>query len=287
MPSNEYIKAYSNQFTETVNLYPYKVWRNKSGIRKFVSKFNNLLTYKVKKKVKDDNFTQILNPFDHAIIDTSLLSLSQSIRNTFSFNRINPVYGIDYIFINHGTKSLLSNGFDSRTTLTHGINFRINFNKFLSLNNKAEYNEKGYNSEFFSQNDYALEQVSDKVELSFQISNNLRIITHYQYKIKENIMAFQKAELNELGVEFKYNVANKSNIQINIDYFKFDYNDVANTSIAFEMLEGLLPGNNGKWSALFQTQLSKYLQLNLSYLGRVAEEGNVIHNGQAQLRAFF
>jgi len=100
-------------------------------------------------------------------------------------------------------------------------------------------------------------------------------------------MASQKAELNELGVEFKYNVANKSNIQINIDYFKFDYNDVSSTSIAFEMLEGLLPGNNGKWSALFQTQLSKYLQLNLSYLGRVAEDSNVIHNGQAQLRAFF
>jgi len=100
-------------------------------------------------------------------------------------------------------------------------------------------------------------------------------------------MSFQEAELNELGLEFKYNVANKSNIQINIDYFNFAYNDLANSPIAFEMLEGLLPGNNAKWSALFQTQLSKYLQLNLSYLGRVAEGGKVIHNGQAQLRAFF
>jgi len=53
------------------------------------------------------------------------------------------------------------------------------------------------------------------------------------------------------------------------------------------MLEGLLPGNNAKWSALFQTQLSKYLQLNLSYLGRLGEGGRAIHNGQAQLRAFF
>ena len=287
IPSQEYIKAYSNQFTETVNLYPYKIWRNKSGIRKFISKFNNLLTYKVKKKVKNDDFGQILNPFDHSIVDTSLINLSQSIRNTFSFNRINPIYGIDYIFINHSTKSLLTNGFDSRTTLTHGINLRINFNTLLSLNNKATYNEKTYTSEFFSTNNYLIEQVADRIELSFQINNSFRIISHYQYKKKNNTMSFQEAELNELGLEFKYNVANKSNIQINIDYFNFAYNDLANSPIAFEMLEGLLPGNNAKWSALFQTQLSKYLQLNLSYLGRVAEGGKVIHNGQAQLRAFF
>lgn len=287
IPSQEYIKAYSNQFTETVNLYPYKAWRNKSGIRKVLSKFNNLLTYKVKKKVKNDDFAQILNPFDHSIVDTSLLSLSQSIRNTFSFNKINPIYGIDYIYINHRTKSLLTNGFDSRTTLTHGLNFRVNFNSVFSLNNKATYNEKTYRSDFFPKNNYLIEQASDKIELSFQINNSFRIITHYQYKLKENTMAFQKAEMNELGIEFKYNVANKSNIQINIDYFNFKYNDLANSPIAFEMLEGLLPGNNAKWSAIFQTQLSKYLQLNLSYLGRVAEDSRVVHNGQAQLRAFF
>ncbi len=287
IPSSEYIKAYSNQFSETVNLYPYKIWRNKSGFRKWISRFNNLLNYKVRKKVKNDQFKNILNPFDHNVIDSSLLNLSQSIRNTFSFNKINPIYGIDYIFLNHATKSLLTNGFNSRTSLTHGLNFRFNINKYLSLNNKAEYNEKSYQSDFFPSSNYFIEQLSNKIELSIQINNSFRIITHYQYKKKENTMAFQKANLNELGVEFNYNVANKSNIQVNIDYFKFDYNDLSNTPIAFEMLEGLLPGNNAKWSALFQTQLSKYLQLNLSYLGRVAEDSRVIHNGQAQLRAFF
>lgn len=288
IPSNEFVKAFSNQFSESINLYPYKVWRNKSGIRKLVSKFSNTMNYKVKKKVSDDNFSEILNPFKHAVDDTSLINLSQSIRNTFSFNKINPVYGLDYSYINHGSKLLLSNGFDSRTTLSHGLNLRINFSSMLSFNNKVEYNEKSYTSDFFSSNDYFLEQWADKVEMSYQINQNLRLIMHYQYKIKDNTKGDKEnAELNELGFEFKYSVASKSNIQINIDYFNFKYNDEANSSIAFEMLEGLLPGNNAKWSALFQTQLSKYLQLNLSYLGRVAEDSEVIHNGQAQLRAFF
>ena len=287
IPSTEYIKAYSNQFSETVNLYPYKVWRNKSGIRKIISKFNNLLSYKIRKKVQTDNFRQVLNPFDISIVDSSLLSLTQSIRNTFSFNKINPIYGIDYFYINHANKSLLTNGFDSRTNLTHGINVRVNFNTMFSLNNKITYSEKEYASEFFVSKNYFIKQISDKIELSFQINNNFRIITHYQYKIKKNQVDIQKAELNELGVEFKYNVAQKSNIQLDINYFNFDYNDAPNSSIAFEMLEGLLPGNNAKWSVLYQTQLSKFLQLNLSYLGRVAEGSRVIHNGQAQLRAFF
>lgn len=287
IPSSEYIKAYSNQFTETVNLYPYKIWRNKSGIRKVISKFNNLLSYKVKKKINEDNYALILNPFDHRIADSSLLSLTQSIRNTFSFNKINPVFGIDYIFTDYGTKSLLTNGFDSRKTLTHGIHFRINFNRSISFNNQGDYSEKTYQSDFFPLNNYFIEQWTDKVELSYQINNNFRLIAHYQYKTKNNTWSFQHAELNELGLELKYNVANQSNIQVNIDYFNFKYNDVGYSPIAFEMLEGLMPGSNAKWSALFQTQLSKYLQLNLSYMGRVAEEGRVIHNGQAQLRAFF
>jgi hypothetical protein len=287
IPSNTYVKAYSNQFTETMHLYPYKIWRNKSGVRKYLAKFSNLLSYKVRKKVKGDDFASILNPFGDAVLDTTLLSMNQSIRNTFSFNKTSSVFGLDYIYLNNKNKLLLTNGFDSRNNESHSLNLRISFNQILSLNNQASKSNKTYYSEFFPSNNYELSIWSNKLELSFQLNQNFRITTHYQYKDKNNELGIQKAVLHQLGAELKYNVASKTNIQFNIDYFNFSYNAQANNSIAYEMLEGLLPGNNGQWTALFQTKLSKYLQLNLSYIGRVAEEGQVIHNGQAQLRAFF
>ncbi len=287
MPGNTYVKAYSNQFTETMHWYPYKIWKNKNDIRKYIAKFSNLLSYKVRRKVRGDDYNQILNPFGAAVLDTNLLSMNQSIRNTLSFNKTSAVFSLDYVYLNNQNKLLLTNGFDSRQNSSHGINFRINFSRKLSLNNQASRAFKSYYSEFFPVNNYELSVWSDKLELSLQLNQNFRISTHYQYKDKQNTIGIQKAELHQLGAEVKYNVATKSNIQLNVDYFNFSYNDKTNNSIAYEMLEGLLPGNNGQWTALFQTKLSKYLQLNLSYIGRVADEGDVIHNGQAQLRAFF
>jgi len=61
----------------------------------------------------------------------------------------------------------------------------------------------------------------------------------------------------------------------------------SNSSVGYEMLEGLLPGNNLTWQLSFQHQLANGLQINLSYNGRAAEDAKTVHTGGVQLRAFF
>ena len=70
-------------------------------------------------------------------------------------------------------------------------------------------------------------------------------------------------------------------------YINIDYNAALNSSIAFEMLEGLKTGNNFTWGFTYQRKVAKNLQVNFNYNGRKSEESKTIHSGGMELRAFF
>ena len=72
-----------------------------------------------------------------------------------------------------------------------------------------------------------------------------------------------------------------------VNYLLVDFNADSNSSIAYEMLEGFLPGNNTTWSLNYNQQLSKLFQLSVSYNGRNSEGGKTIHVGSMEVRAYF
>ena len=49
----------------------------------------------------------------------------------------------------------------------------------------------------------------------------------------------------------------------------------------------LINHKNFTWSLIAQKKLTKFLDLNLNYLGRKTETSNTIHTGNIQLRAYF
>ena len=76
-------------------------------------------------------------------------------------------------------------------------------------------------------------------------------------------------------------------LTVNGKYIKIKYNAETNTSLAYTMLDGLLPGNNVTWEVNFQNNLGKNLRLNLLYQGQKSESSKVLHTGNIQLSAFF
>ena len=66
---------------------------------------------------------------------------------------------------------------------------------------------------------------------------------------------------------------------------KFTGNELS--PVAFQMLEGLQPGENLTWRLLVQKNLTDYLDININYQGRKSETSQAIHTGSIQLRAFF
>jgi hypothetical protein len=65
------------------------------------------------------------------------------------------------------------------------------------------------------------------------------------------------------------------------------YTGTNNSSLEYEMLEGLKKGNNFTWELLLNKRVAKNLDLTLNYSGRKPESIKTIHSGTVQIRAFF
>ena len=90
-----------------------------------------------------------------------------------------------------------------------------------------------------------------------------------------------------IGLEINYRIAKKGNLTARGTYVRIDFKGESNSSVGYELLEALQPGNNGVFVMQYQTTLWKNLQLNLAYEGRIAAHTNMKHLGSIELRAFF
>jgi len=106
-PSNDYTKTYTNQFREALNIMPAAVWNGKEGFLKFLTRFQNQTMYRIEHKTSTDDLNVAYNPFirEDKILDTSLISLNSSFRNTLYFNKTNPKYGLDFNILRNRNKA--------------------------------------------------------------------------------------------------------------------------------------------------------------------------------------
>ncbi len=290
-PSNDFTKAYYNQFSEAFLINPAAVWASKTGWKKFMSRFSNQLAFRIEHKTSQENPGIAYNPFVsiNVLNDTLLLSLSSSFRNTTYFNRNNSKFGMDLNIQRNRSKALLINGFDGKTLSTEGLNMRWNFYEAFSILFSGEKGIRKSTSEFFSEKDYKIEYYKTEPKLNYQPGPSIIVELKYAYKFKQNILDPQKetTRIHDAGLELNYKVINKGTLQIKANFLEIFYNASAGTALAFEMLEGLQPGKNGTWSISFQQNISNNLQLNLIYDGRKSEGLKTVHTGSAQIRAYF
>ena len=55
-PTNEMIKIFSTQLNQILNINPIKAWNNKTGIRKFFTRFSDQFAYRINRKTTFDDF---------------------------------------------------------------------------------------------------------------------------------------------------------------------------------------------------------------------------------------
>lgn len=288
-PTNQYVKTYTNEFSQVLILNPAIVWTSKKGIKKLISRFSDQATYRIDHKTAGNDEFKAYNPFWNQINDTAMISVTSAFRNAFYFNRSSSKFGCDYTYQDNRNKILLVNGFDSRTSTLNTANVKWNVSRKFTLTSKYSFGKKTSSSDYFSTRDYNILYSETEPSVSFQPNVSFRVSLKYKYSDKKNQTGSvgEKAFLNDVGADIKYNVLSKGSLLFKLTYIKIKYNSLENTPVAFEMLEGLKSGNNATWSVSYQRSISGNLQLTLNYEGRKSESVKTIHVGSVQLRAYF
>lgn len=285
--SNEYVRTYSNQFSQSITISPRVLLKDyQSALAKFTSKISSVSAFRIDRKTTEESLQSSLNPFVTNLNDTNLVSLNKQLRSSLFFNRTGYKYGVELLFQNTSNKTLLSNGFDSRETSVYGVNLRYQFKKIL-IKWENEQTQKSLNSDFFASRNYLLKTWKSSPIITFQKGNNFNWDFVYSYEEKENILEGEFASLSTLGTNIKYTIVNKLNLGANFNFVAIGFVGADNSSLEYEMLEGLKRGNNFTWELLLNRRIAKNLDLTLNYTGRKPENINTIHAGTVEIRAFF
>jgi hypothetical protein len=288
-PTNQYVKVYTNQFSQSIRLKTPQSWQQKKGFLKLLTRFSDQAAYRVDRKTQSRLFEHAYLPQIDDAGDTTLVSLNATIRNTIFFNQLSSKFGLDYTWQTVQGKNLLTNGIESRGNEYHQIRMRWNLTRAWSLITEYKTGVKDNTSQFFSTRNYFIKYYETEPRLSYQPGTTFRISLIYRYAEKKNDadLGGETTNLQKFGVEFRATKASKGSLDMQFNYFRIAYDGTVNSTIGYEMLEGLKPGENFTWKAGWQQSLGGSLQLTLGYEGRKTPDNKPIHTGTAQVRAMF
>lgn len=293
-PTNEFVKANYNTFNYSMSINPRSVIdaAKSKGLTKFLAKINIQSALQINKKELASGLVEF-NPFRSPLNDTSLITLNAVFINTFSFNRYSSRWGIDVNNARNGTKALLTYGYESRRLDDWTMRARYNFTRWMvfDITTKTGVNELASTSVKFNNRNYYVQHQSLEPRLSITQGSAFRAIVGYRYGVKENKSGdLETSTSNAVNTELKYNILQNTSL-----LGKFTYNNIsftspsgtpnANSTAAYIMLDGLLPGKNFLWNFDVSKRLSKNLEMNVQYEGRKPGAARVVHIGRASIRA--
>jgi hypothetical protein len=287
VPTKDYIKVYSVKFNETVKLDFGKIRDKSNGLVKFASRFSNVLSFISQQKHTQSDLAARIIPFAGYVADSLQMNRNYSVRNTFSFNKRHPKFGLDYIFSSVNRKNLLATGFDFSENTANQIKLRWNISSNVLLLNTAGVIKQTYTSEFFDEKNYNVKSYADKSVLQWQPFSKMRLSFIYTIKNKDNTQGGETAVLQEMSPKIKLNSPKHGMFSVMFSYINNSYSGNENSPVAFTMLEGYRKGINYRWNLNFTRNVNKFLRINLSYIGRKPADMPVIHTGQFSISAFF
>jgi hypothetical protein len=285
--TSEYVKIYSGDFNQTLQITPARLKQAQGKVGKFVQRFSGIFSYRSERKTSTSLGADRFNPFYTAIADSDLVALVGAVRATLFFNRSHPKFGLEYTYQDNRNKSLLTNGFESRSLEEHLVRVRYNFAEHFSFIGQGILGRKELASDFLASRSYMLDTYSASPEFAWQPNTNIKVALNGRYGEKKNSFNLEQSILRKAGVTMRYSQMGKGSVQGEFNLLNVSYSGEGGTALAFEMLEGLQKGINMTWNLGVQGKVAKNLQLNVNYNGRRGESGRAIHQGGMQVRAFF
>jgi hypothetical protein len=288
-PTNEYVKANYIQFNYSIGLNPSSIISNsnKNKFARFVKRFSTTSSLQVNKKdISDGRFE--LNPFSKTLADTSLITLTSFLSNTLYFNRTSTIWGIDVTHRLNNSKSLLNYGFETNSLRDLTIKGRWNLNSSVATSVTNKFIKNQLSTPSFENRNYLIKEFSTAPSISYIYKSNFRISLIYTYDSRKNQALLKESAINNsLATEVKYNVLSNGTINGRFSFDNIKFTGNANSTVGYNLLNGLLPGKNYLWNIELTKKIAGNIEMNLQYEGRKPGSNPVIHTGSASLRAIF
>jgi hypothetical protein len=285
LPNQRYIRTHRTHLSQSLTLNP-SGWKNALGIKKFFSKFYNQTTYLIERDVERNPNSFDLNPFESS--DKNLLELQKNIRNSLWFNRGKQYHTTVYTYQKTDAQRLFWFGKQLQKIASHEILWTHKIQSFWMLSLKGILSSSENKSENYTHRNYNLNNHLISPTVSYIISTNARCNLSYQWQHKENTVNAKESLIQQtLKSSFSLSKQQKYALSGSFSYIRNNYQGNAFSAVGYQLLEGLQPGENQTWELSIQKQISKFLDLNLSYQGRKSPGVKSIHTGSIQLKAFF
>ncbi|MFS4482535.1 hypothetical protein ACKGJY_05930 [Hyunsoonleella sp. 2307UL5-6] len=286
LPNRVFIRTHQNRFSQTLTINPAQWHVSEVKSKKLLSHFYNQTSYLIDRKIRRNGSNFNLNPFESGA--ENQLGLQLNLRNVLFFNRGKQKYTTSYTYLSNKSSNTLSVGLIENNLISHQLNFnhKIQESWLITFLSALGSNESA--SENFTSRNFKFDEALLNQKLSYLFSENSRFDIFYQYTTRDNtIGGLESLSQQRFGLGFNFSKNEKGAINGEINYISNAFDGSSNTPVAFQMLEGLQPGNNFTWTLLAQKKLTKFLDLNLSYFGRKTETSRTIHTGNIQLKAYF
>ncbi|HVB03240.1 MAG TPA: hypothetical protein VNE41_05940 [Chitinophagaceae bacterium] len=289
-PTNQYVRTNNVQFNQSIALDPRMLFsvKQRGGMARFLSRFSSQTSFQISRSQQAGGLGQF-NPFQQHVQDTSLISISSLITNAVFFNRLSPVWSLDYTSSVSNNKSLMAYGFESSHLVDNVVSARWNLNKRFTAGMKFQSGVNGVYSPSYANLNYQLKELAFSPRMDYTYFSKFRVTLDFTRDSKANTPAYggETSLSNALGAGLKYNVLSASTLDIQLTYNQISFSGQSNSTVGYTMLGGLVPGQNILWNLGYTRRIAGNIEMDLQYEGRKPGRTRVIHSGQVSVRALF
>jgi hypothetical protein len=285
IPSNDFVNAYTKDFTMRMTGGFPAAWAKSAGVKKFFSRFSNTFSLNSQQKNTSQDPKNRFLPFTSVREESALISEKEIWRSNVFFNKSNRIFALEWAFQKNSQKNLLAGGYERRLMRENRANLRLTVKKIYTLRLTWLFANKESGSDFMSNRNFSFTHHSFAPEIALQSSTKFRYSVFADLAGKRSPQG-ERADLTSFGAEMRA-LQNDRIFQVKIKQTKIRYNAEINTPLAYDMLDALQTGSNWLWEASVQQKIFNGLRLNLNYNGRKSGSLPFIHTGRVQLTALF
>ena len=286
-PTTEFIKTNYLQFNYSVTLNPRAAINpaKAEGFNKLLTRLFFQSALQIGRKTIADGLGQF-NPFESPFSDTSLITLDQIFSNSFSYNKFSSVWGIDINNIRTSGRAFLSYGYETRKLYDWNMKARVNMGKLYTWDIITRLLTNRLETPQFNNRNFNIKGISMEPRFTYTKGTDFRGQLSYKWDDRKNVGG-ENSVNNSIILDVKYNIVSSTSLTSRFTYSQIKYNAVANSTLSYIMLDGLLPGKNFQLTVDLTKRLTTFLEINFQYEGRKSGTSGMVHTGRAQVRALF